>query len=105
MQYAQKVGVVELEALHLGAVRERRVRRREFLPRAPHRAGPRGVQLAEPLSQDAAPLEIGAVNAAAERIEHQQLDAGADFLRNAVVLQAGYEFGNAARIAVIGGRL
>ena len=37
MQHAGAVHVVELEALHLGAVDERRVRRRELLARCPRR--------------------------------------------------------------------
>ena len=79
VQHALAVHVVELEALHLRAVDERRVRRRQFLSGAPHRARLRGVELAEALLQDAAPFEVGAVNRAAERIEHQQLDAREHF--------------------------
>jgi len=40
-----------------------------------------------------------------ERIEHQQLDAAPDFLRDAVVLEAGDEIGDTARVVVIGGWL
>jgi len=93
---------VELETLHLRAVDERGVRCRELLPRAPHDARLRGVELTEPPLQDAAPFEIGAIEPAAERIEDQKLDALSDLLRNRVVFETRNKFGDTARVSVIG---
>ena len=63
MQHALAVNVVELEPLHLRAVDQRRMRRRETKRRAPDRRGAGGVQAFERRPQDAAPFELRAVDA------------------------------------------
>ena len=101
MQYTLAVHVIEFETLHLCAVDERGMRRGDFLFGAPYRAGLRGVEFAEPLLHDARPFEVGAVERAAERIEHQQLDAREHIGRDVLVTQRGNEFGNAAGVLVV----
>ena len=95
--------VVELEALHLRPVDQRRVRRGEPQAGAPHRRGAGCVELAERPLQDRAPGLAGAVDAAADRIEDQQLDALAHLLRDGVVGQAGDEFGDRAGVWIADG--
>jgi hypothetical protein len=70
--------VVEFEPLHLAAVDEHGMRRRQFLRGGPHCARARRVEFAERLLQDAAPFENGCIQAATDRIEHQKLDAMTD---------------------------
>jgi len=62
-----------LEALYLGAVYQRGMRRRQFLARPQHGAFLGGVETAQRALQNAAPLEIGGVQAATECIEHRSL--------------------------------
>src|SRR5262249_13403342 len=94
------VHVVELETLHLGAVRERRVRRREPQPRSPDRARARAVELPQRTLEDAAPRQPCAVERAAERIEDQQLRALAHLARYRVVRERRDEFRDSARVGV-----
>ncbi len=89
VQHALAVHVVEFEALHLRAVDERRVRRRQPLAGAPYRACLCRVELGERRVQDTAPFKIGAVDRAPERIQHQQLDACQHFRRDRLVAQVG----------------
>ena len=84
MEHAVAMHVVELETLHLRAVDQRRMGRRQLLPRPPHRGRARGVEAAKCILEDAAPWQVGAIEAAAERVEDQQLDALAHLLRNAL---------------------
>ena len=63
VQHAGAMHVVELEALHLGAVHERGVGRGQLLAGAPDRRRARGVELPERVLEDAAPFEVGAVDA------------------------------------------
>jgi len=100
VQHAGFVHVVELEALYLGAVYQRGMRRRQFLARAPHGAFLGGVETAQRALQNAAPLEIGGVQAATECIEHQELDALPDFLRDRFVFEPGDKAGDAARMRI-----
>ena len=95
------VHVVELEALHQRAVDERRVRRRQPFRRAPDAAGFGRVETAEPRPQDAAPFEIGAVKRAAERIQHQELDARDDLGRDILVAQRRDELRDGAGVRVV----
>jgi hypothetical protein len=104
MQHPLPMHVVQFEALHLGAVDQGSMRRRKLLPRTPHRASLRGIESAQDCLQNAAPLQLGAVQGASQRIEHQQLDAPDDFRRDRVVTQPGYELGNAPGVAVVGNR-
>ena len=101
MQHGLAVHVVEFEALHLGAVGERRMRRRQALVSAPDRCGARGIDAFERPAQDLAPFEIGAVNGAAERIENQQLDALAHFGGDAFIAESRNEFRNRACVDVV----
>src|SRR6266850_320974 len=100
LQHAFAVHVVQLEPLDLRAVCERRVRRRQALRRPPYAAPAGAVQLPEGALQDPAPLEMRAVERAAERIEDEELRALAHFARNRVVAEPGNEFGDAARVGV-----
>jgi len=100
MEYRLAVYVVELEPLHLRAVEERRMRRGQFSVRAPDRGRARRIEFLERAAQDAAPFEIGAIDGAAERIEHEQFYALADLGGNWLVGQAGDEFGDCAGVNV-----
>ena len=101
VQHARAVHVVELEALDLRAVDERGVRRGELQVRAPHRAAACRVDRAERLLEDARPLEIGAVERAAERVEHQELDARCALLRDRFVLESRNELRDAAGVGIV----
>src|SRR3977135_3455043 len=68
MQDALTMDVVELEALHLRPIDQRRMRRRQALAGAPDRGRAGGVERRAGLAQDAAPFEIDAVDRAADRI-------------------------------------
>src|SRR5262249_19508365 len=95
------VHVVELEALHLSAVDERRIGRGQRLRRAPDRGRARGIEAAERRLQDAAPFERGAIDRAAERIQHEQLDALAHLVWNLLVAKPGHEAGDIAGVDVV----
>ena len=101
MQHALAMHVVELEALDQRAVDQRGMRRRQKLRRSPHAAGFGRVELAERRPQDAAPFEIAAVERAAERIEHQQLDARDDFSRNVFVADLRDELRDGAGVRIV----
>ena len=74
VQHARAVHVVELEALHLRAVDQRGVRRGEALA-VPQTEVVRVGSISEKVVlQNSAPLASRAVERAAERVEHQQLD-------------------------------
>src|SRR5437868_3346393 len=91
--------IVELEALHLGAVGERRMRRRHALLRAPHRA--RVVLVRHRAAQDPAPLELRAVERAAERIEDQELQPLAHLGRDLLIREPGDELRQSMRVGII----
>src|SRR5438309_140476 len=100
VQHTGAVHVVELEALHLRAVRERGVRRGEPFNRSPHAARCVSIHAEERAAEDAAPLELGAVERAAERVEDQELQPLADLRGNGFVAQPGGEFGQATGIGI-----
>ena len=102
MQHGLAVDVVELKALHLGAVEQRRMRRRQFPISAPDRGRARGVERFERAAQNAAPFEIGAIDGAAERIENEEFYPLADLGGNLLIGQAGDEFGDFSRVNVVG---
>ena len=101
MQYAGAMHVIELEALHLGAVDQGRVRRGQALLCAPHGAASIPVECGESVLQDAAPFQMRTVQRAAQRIKNQQLDALAHLGRNRLVAQASDKAGDAARVGVV----
>src|SRR5581483_4327876 len=100
MQHAGAMQVIELEALHLRAVRERRMRRAEPFIRSPHRARRALIDAGERPAQYPAPLELGAEERAAERIEDEELQPLAHRGRHIFVAQPGDELGEPARIGV-----
>ena len=51
--------------------------------------------------QDARPRQVGAVDRAAERVEHQQLDARAHLVRDVLVAQRRDELRDAGGVAVV----
>jgi hypothetical protein len=63
--------VIKLKALHLRAIDQRRMRRREPPIGAPDRRVARFVEVFERFAKDAAPLQMRSVNCAAERIQNQ----------------------------------
>src|SRR5258708_2927156 len=87
VQHAGAVNVVQLEALHLRAVCQRGVRCRETLARSPHGARGTLIDGGKSAAQDAAPFEVGAIERAAERVEHDELQSLAHLDRDGVVLQ------------------
>ena len=101
MQHAPAVNVIELEALHLGAIDQRGMRRGEPHRRAPNRGCARRVHFFERTAQDATPCEMRAVNGTAERIEDQKLDALPHRLRDPLIGQRGNELGDFARMRVV----
>ena len=101
MQHALAMHVVKLESLHLRAIHERGVRRRQFLIRAPNAAHARGVKFAETLLQDPAPFELRAIECAAQRVQHQKLEALPHFSRDVVVAQVGHELRHASGVLVV----
>src|ERR1019366_8839570 len=105
MQHPDDMHVVQFEALHLRPVDERRMRRRQLLRSAPDRAGLCGIKLTKPPLQYAAPLEMRAIQTAAQRIEYQQLDAGRDLRRDGLVAQGGNELRDATCVSVVAGCL
>ena len=102
MEHGLAVHVVELESLHLGAVEQRRMRRRQLSVGAPDRGGARCVERFERAAQDAAPFEVGAVDGAAERIENEKFYPLADLGGDLLVGQARDEFGDFSRVNVVG---
>ena len=101
MQHALAMHVVKLEALDQRAVDQRGMRRRQTLRRSPHAAGFGGVELAERRPQNPAPIEISAVERAAERIQNQQLDARDDVSWNVFVFDVRDKFGDRARVRIM----
>ena len=88
MQHAVAVHVVELEALHLRAVDQRGIGRGQRAVGAPDR-GRRGSRRASRTCPgDPAPFQIGAVDAAAERVEDQELQPLAHVCGNLLVADA-----------------
>jgi len=85
MQNALAVHVVELETLHLRAVDQSRMCRRQFPIGAPDRRVLRFVALLEGLPQDAAPLQLRAINRAAKRVQNEELESPANRGGNLVV--------------------
>src|SRR6185369_4036198 len=85
MEHAVAVHVVELEALHLRAVDQRRIGRGQRLRSAPDRGRARSVQIAERLLQNATPFELGAIDRTAERVEDQELSPLAYALEDLLV--------------------
>jgi hypothetical protein len=85
MQHALTMDVVELEALHQRAVHKCGMRRRQPHIGAPYATAARAVDRAQRPHQDAAPFELGVEQRAAERIQHQKLDAVLYFLRYLLV--------------------
>jgi hypothetical protein len=103
VKHARAVHVVQLETLHGGAVRERRVGGGELPARAPDDAFACRVHSGEHILQYAAPLQVRAVKRAAERVKHEELDAMPDFLGDCFEFQAGNEFRDAAGIGIVVG--
>ena len=101
MQHARAMHVVEFETLYLRAVHQRSVRRGEFQMRAPHVAGARRIHAGERVLQYPAPRKVGAVERAAERIEHQQFDACFYLGRYRIVGEAGHKLRDAAGVGII----
>jgi hypothetical protein len=101
MQHALAVDVVELEALHLRAVGERRVGRGEAQLGAPHRRGTGCVHRFKRPLQNAAPFEVGAIDGAAERVEDQQLDPLAHLGGDCLVGERRDELGDLAGVHVV----
>src|SRR2546428_12458185 len=98
MQHAGAMHVVELEALYLRAVRERCVRRREAQRSPPHAARGILVDPSERVAQDPAPLQVRAIERAAQGIENEQLDPLAHLGGNRAVSKPGYKAGDVAGI-------
>src|SRR6476646_58784 len=105
MQHALAMNVVELEALDQGAVNQGGVWSGETPVAGPKAATGRAVDRRQRLDQDAAPLEAGAEDRAAERIQHQQLDALNHLARNILVTQCGNERCHAVRVGIAALRL
>src|SRR5258706_13981649 len=95
--------IVKLEALYLGAVRERRVWRRKAFGSSPYRATAGSLKRTERLAQDPAPFEMRAIERAAECVKDQELEALANLDRDHVIGEARDECGKPTRIG-IGGR-
>ena len=95
------VDVVELEALHRGAVGERGMRGGEAQPRAPDRGRARLVERCERRLQDATPLELRAIDGATEGIEDEKLDAPARLAGNPLIAQRRDEFGDPAGVQIV----
>ena len=70
--------VVEVEAMSEAAIDQRRMHRRQPPICAPDRGVARVVDVFQCLPQNAAPLQTGAVNRAAERIQDKKLEPLAD---------------------------
>ena len=102
MQHADAMHVVELEALHLGAVHQCGVGRGQRLAGAPDRRRARGVELPERVLENPAPFQVGAVNGTAERVENEQLQALPHVSRDLLVADARHEFGDLAGMDVVG---
>ncbi|MNC94315.1 hypothetical protein D3C83_111350 [compost metagenome] len=77
------------------------MRGRKLLAGAPDRACARRVHGRELVLENAAPLEIRTVERAAQRVEHQQLQAVADVFGNRFVLEAGDEIRDAAGVGIV----
>ena len=101
VEHAGAMHVVELETLHLRAVDERSMRRRKLLLRAPHAACRSAVQPTERFLEDPAPGQMRAVERAAERIEHEELDARAHFNGYRIVGESRDELCNASGIGIV----
>src|SRR5262245_3076930 len=101
MEHAVAMDVIELEALHLRAVDERRVGRGQLLRGAPDRGRARGIERAKGALQDPAPFEVRAIDPATERVEDQELDALAHVIRNLLVGKLRDEAGDLAGVEVV----
>ena len=102
MQHADAVHVVELEALHLGAVHQRGVGGGQREVRAPHRRRPRRIEFPECILDNPAPFQIGAVDRATERVEDEELQSFSHVRRYLLVADAGDELGDLAGVDVVG---
>src|SRR5678815_4192433 len=102
MQHADLVHVVELETLHLAAVDEHGMRRGQLERGAPYRTRTGRVELAERVLQYAVPFQVGGIQPAADRIEHEELDAVPDIRRNCSVAERRYELRDPASVGIIG---
>jgi 2-methylcitrate dehydratase PrpD len=102
MQHALTMHVVELEALHGGTVDQGRMRSREPLVRTPEGGPARRVHGRQGAAQDLAPLEAGAEQGAAQRIEHQQLQPRPHLRGDTLVAEATDELGQAPCVTVVG---
>ena len=105
MQHALAMDIVELKALDQGAVDQGGVRCRKPPVAGPYAAAGRAVDRSQRLDQNAAPLEAGAEDRAAERIQHQQLEALDHLTRNILVTQCGDERCHAVRVGIVARRL
>src|SRR5262249_30648937 len=101
MQHAVAMHVVELEALHLGAVDECSIGRGQLLRSAPDRGRTGGVEAGEGPLQDPGPFERGAMNPAAERVEDQKLGPLAHRGGNLLTAELRDEAGDPAGVEVV----
>src|SRR5258708_7077723 len=101
MHRAQAVGIVELERLDLTAVGEHRMRRRKPLPCAPDAARLGTVYSDKLLHQYPAVLGQRAVDAATQRVQHQEFDAGDYLRRNVLPAQSRNEFSQRPGIEIV----
>ena len=102
MQHTDAMHVVELEALHLGAVDHRGVGRGQRLAGAPDRRRAGGVELPERVLENPAPFQIGAVDGAAERVENKEFQSLPYVSRDLFVADARHELGDLAGMNVVG---
>ena len=101
MQHAGAVHVVEFEALHQGAVDERRMGRGQPTGGAPHRAGRGGIEPGERREQDLAPRQAGAEHGTAQRVQDQELDPRDHLGRNLLIGEPCDERRDAARLRIV----
>jgi len=97
---ADPVHVVELEALHQRAVDQHGMRRRQPLGGAPDTGAGAAIDLGEGRAQDPAPGEVGAVDRATERIEHEELDAAQNVAGNPLVAESRHEARDRRRVRI-----
>ena len=83
--------VVELEALHQGAIYEDGMRRRQPIASSPNGRRSRLIYVGEGFAQDPAPREVSPIDRATERVEHEELDAGDNIGGNHFVSKTRYE--------------